>query len=328
MSALILASLAPAVIAALVIALLRRSRTAAWLADHPNERSMHDSPTPRVGGIGIAVGVTPFMLAYASTLPLATIAACAAGLFAISLADDVRSLPVQVRLPAHFAAGLVVVLALSQPGSPWPWGWAAGVLAVAGLAWSANLYNFMDGVDGMAGGMGTIGFGALAIAAIAAGHHALGISCLALSSACVGFLVHNFPPARAFLGDCGAIPLGFLAGAFGLYGALQGAWPAWFPLLVFSPFIVDATATLIRRLGRRERVWIAHRSHAYQRLALAGWSRMRVVATAWALMFAAAMTALWSLGAGETGRCVILFVWAVAYALLVPAVGWLTRRKA
>src|SRR5687767_677627 len=248
MSALVLAAVLPAVAAAIVIALLRRSRTASWLADLPNERSMHSDPTPRVGGIGVAAGAAPFMLAYASTLPLATIAACAAGLFAVSLADDIRSLPVQVRLPAHFVAGMVAVLALSQPGSPWPWGWAGSVLAVAGLAWSANLYNFMDGVDGMAGGMGTIGFGALAYAAISAGHDALGISCLALASACAGFLVHNFPPARVFLGDCGAIPLGFLAGAFGLYGTLQGAWPGWFPLLVFSLFIVDATATLFMRL--------------------------------------------------------------------------------
>lgn len=328
MSALILATWVPAIVAAAVIALLRGSRTAALLADHPNERSLHTSPTPRVGGIGVAAGVLPFMLASASTTPLATIAACAAGLFVISLADDVRSLPVQVRLPAHFAAGLFVILALAQPATPWPWGWTGAVLALVGLAWSANLYNFMDGADGMAGGMGAIGFGALAVAAIAAGENALGIACAALASACVGFLIHNFPPARVFLGDCGAIPLGFVAGAFGLYGTLHGVWPAWFPVLVFSAFIVDATVTLLARLARRERIWVAHRSHGYQRLALAGWSRRRLAAAAWALMATAALSALWALQAGETGRCVILFVWTSAYALLVLAVGCLTRRKA
>ena len=328
MSALVLASVAPAIVAALVIAFLRRSRTAALLADHPNERSLHTEPTPRVGGIGVAAGVFPFLLAYGSPAPLATIGACAAGLFAISLADDVRSLPVQVRLPAHFAAGLVTILAMSQPDMPWAWGWTGAVLAVVGLAWSANLYNFMDGADGIAGGMGAIGFGALSIAAIAAGENALAIAGAALASACVGFLLHNFPPARVFLGDCGAIPIGFLAGAFGLYGSLRGTWPGWFPLLVFSPFIVDATATLLARLARGERIWIAHRSHGYQRLALAGWPRQRLALAAWALMGAAALSALWALQEGEKGRCVILFVWTMAYALFVPAVGWLTKRKA
>ena len=328
MTMALLANFVPALVAAIVIAVLRRSTTARILADHPNERSLHTHPTPRVGGIGLAAGVLPFMVAAASTAPLAAIGACAAGLFVVSLADDIRSLPVQVRLPAHLAAGLVTVLVLAQPSTPWPWGWAGAALAVAGLAWCANLYNFMDGADGIAGGMGAIGFGALALAATAAGEGALGVACAAIASACVGFLFHNFPPARVFLGDCGAIPLGFLAGSLGLYGTLGGAWPGWFPLLVFSPFIVDATVTLLVRLARGERVWIAHRSHGYQRLALAGWPRRRLAIVAWAFMAAAALSALWALRGGETARYVILFVWMAAYALIVPAVGWLTRRKA
>ena len=328
MSALALAAIVPAVVAFAIIAGLRRSRWAARLADHPNERSLHAAPTPRVGGIGIAAAASPFVPAFAGSGALAAIAACALALLVVSLFDDFRSLPIEVRLPAHAVAAAVVVLALAQPSQPWPGGGIGAFAAVVGIVWAANLFNFMDGADGLAGGMGVIGFGALAGAATLAGHQALAVTCAAIASACAGFLAHNFPPARVFLGDGGSIPLGFLAGALGLHGWLSGAWPAWFAPLVFSPFIVDATVTLATRAARRERFWRAHRGHGYQRLALAGWPRRRLALAAWGLMLAAAASALWALRAGEMVQCAILFVWSAAYVLLVLAVGWLTRRKA
>jgi UDP-GlcNAc:undecaprenyl-phosphate/decaprenyl-phosphate GlcNAc-1-phosphate transferase len=322
------AAIVPAVVAFAIIAALRRSRLAARFADHPNERSLHSVPTPRVGGIGIAVAALPFAAAFAGGSALAAIVACALALVVVSLFDDLRSLPIEVRLPAHAVAAAVVVLALAQPSQPWPWGWIGALAAVVGIVWAANLFNFMDGADGLAGGMGVMGFGALATAATLAGDQALAATCAAIASACAGFLVHNFPPARVFLGDSGSIPLGFFAGSLGLYGALSGAWPAWFAPLVFSPFIVDATVTLAARVALGERFWRAHRSHGYQRLALAGWPRRRLALTAWALMLAAGLSALWALRAGELVQCAILFVWSGAYTLLVLAVGWLTRRKA
>ena len=328
MSVLALAAIVPALVAFAVIAALRRSALAARLADHPNERSLHAAPTPRIGGLGIAAGTLPFAAAFADSAPLAAVAGCALALAVVSLVDDFRSLPIEVRLPAHALAACTVVLALAQPSQTIPWGWMGAALAVVGIVWCANLFNFMDGADGLAGGMGTLGFAALAVAAAIAGHHALAVFCAAIASACAGFLAHNFPPARIFLGDCGSIPLGFLAGALGLHGALAGAWPAWFPLLVFSPFVVDATVTLAMRVARGERFWLAHRAHGYQRLALAGWPRLHLALAAWVLMAAVAASALAALGEGETVQCAILFVWSAAYALLVPAVGWLTRRKA
>jgi UDP-N-acetylmuramyl pentapeptide phosphotransferase/UDP-N-acetylglucosamine-1-phosphate transferase len=248
-------------------------------------------------------------------------------LLVVSLADDLRALPIQVRLAAHLCAAAVVVMAAASPTTPWPWGWIGAVAAVIAIVWFTNLYNFMDGSDGLAGGMGVIGFGALAWAAVDGGYGHLAIVCAALASACAGFLAHNVPPARVFLGDCGAIPLGFLAGALGLHGTLAGAWPAWFPVLAFSPFIFDATVTLALRMARGERFWLAHRDHGYQRLVLAGWSKGRLALAAWVLMLAAAASALLARASGESERCVIIFVWLAAYALLVPAVGWLTRRK-
>ena len=319
------AAVLPAVIAFGVIAMLLRSRLAARLVDRPNERSLHVDPTPRVGGLGVAAGVFPFALLLRSS-DLAVPLACAALLLAISLADDVRGLPIEVRLPAHACAALVAVLALASPATPWPWGWLGAAFGVLGLVWSTNLYNFMDGADGLAGGMGLIGFGAMAWAANDAGHESLAILSAAIASACAGFLPHNAPSARAFLGDCGAFPECFLDGVLGLHGTVTGAWPAWFPLLAFSPFIVDATVTLALRIVRGERFWVAHRSHGYQRLVLAGWSRQRVALLAWMLMLAASASALVARASDERERCAILFVWLVAYALLVSVVGRLTRK--
>lgn len=309
------AAFVPAFVAWAVIALLRRSRWARLLADHPNERSLHAASMPRVGGLGIFAGILP-IAAWVAHGPMAATLACAFALMLVSLADDVRSLPIEVRLPAHVTAAVVVVLAsasASQPG----WGWIESLLWVAALVWMTNLFNFMDGTDGLAGGMAAIGFAALAIGAAAAGQVPLAIIATAVASASAGFLPHNFPPARVFMGDAGSIPLGFLAAALGMHGALANAWPAWFAFLVFSPFIVDATVTIVRRLLRGERIWIAHRSHAYQRLVLSGWSRTRTALAGYALMAAAAASALVARGQGVMLQCGIIFGWVAAYALLL-----------
>jgi UDP-N-acetylmuramyl pentapeptide phosphotransferase/UDP-N-acetylglucosamine-1-phosphate transferase len=327
MSAWWAACVVPALVAFCVIAALRRTRWSARLADHPNARSLHVEPTPRIGGLGIAAAVAPFAALHPEA-PLAAIFACALALAAISFADDVRSLPIEVRLPAHAAGAVLAVLAMSQPGAPWMWGWAGAAVAVVAIAWSTNLFNFMDGVDGLAGGMAAIGFGTLAVAAALARYEPLALLCAALASASAGFLAHNFPPARVFLGDCGSIPLGFLAGALGVHGAVSGAWPPWFPVLAFSPFVVDATLTLAARVARGERFWIAHREHAYQRLVLSGWTRRRLVLWEYALMACAGVSALVALGQGPMVRCGIIFFWAALYALLATAVGRRTRRKA
>jgi UDP-N-acetylmuramyl pentapeptide phosphotransferase/UDP-N-acetylglucosamine-1-phosphate transferase len=120
----------------------------------------------------------------------------------------------------------------------------------------------------------------------------IAVPSLLVVAASAGFLGVNTPPARVFLGDSGSIPIGFLAGALGLAGVVQGAWPAWFPLLAFSPFIVDASVTLLRRLARGDAVWRAHREHAYQRLVRGGWSHRRLLLFTWPLMAAFAILAV------------------------------------
>lgn len=318
-------ALVPGALAWGVIALLLRFTSGRLLADLPNERSLHSVPTPRVGGIGILAGA---LLVALLPLPPSLCIVLAAGflLWCVSLVDDMRSLPVLVRLTAHALAAATAMTAIcaipqTPPGIAW---WLVAALAIA---WMTNLFNFMDGSDGLAGGMAAIGFAAYAIAASRSQEVALAFTATALASASVGFLAHNFPPARTFLGDSGSIPLGFLAGALGIYGGYAGAWPWAFPVVVFSPFIVDASITLLRRILRREAVWKAHRGHYYQRLVLSGWSRRDVAVRAYLLMAAAAASALVLQHAGLLLQCGIILGWSAVYTLMLHAIDRTTTRK-
>ena len=304
------AALLPAVASAAIIALLRRSALTQALVDLPNERSLHGAPRPRVGGIGLMAASLPVAFALSPhdmALPLGL----ALALALLSVADDRHSLPIAIRLPAHGAAALVMAFAAAGALGI---GWVI-VFALA-IAWMTNLYNFMDGADGLAGGMGVIGFATLAAGAATADDLSLAWTSACLASGCAGFLVHNFPPARVFMGDAGSIPLGFLAAALGVMGIVHGAWPAWFPLLAFAPFIVDASLTLARRALRREKFWRAHRSHAYQRLVLSGWGHRRLAVSAYGLMALSSACAFLALRAEGTARSVIIWGWTAALALL------------
>jgi UDP-N-acetylmuramyl pentapeptide phosphotransferase/UDP-N-acetylglucosamine-1-phosphate transferase len=265
-----------------------------------------------VGGVAILIAALPFA-AWTGGAALAAPLACAFGLALVSLADDYRSLPVVVRLAAHLAAAGITALELGA-------GAALTVLVAFAMAWMTNLFNFMDGADGLAGGMAVIGFGAYAAGAHQAGVPALAMASLAIASAVAGFLPYNFPPARVFLGDAGSIPLGFLAGALGFAGFAAGAWPAWFPVMVFAPFIADASVTLLRRIARGERVWRAHRSHYYQRLVLAGWPARKLALSAYALMLASAAAALLGRAAGPMLQCGIILGATMCHALLLVAI--------
>ncbi|ODU14637.1 MAG: UDP-phosphate N-acetylglucosaminyl 1-phosphate transferase [Thiobacillus sp. SCN 64-35] len=260
--------------------LLRRSRLP---MDHPNERSLHATPTPRIGGLGIMAGLLAAAMGLGGAEVLPVVLAAAA-LAAVSVLDDVRGLSVSVRFLAHFVVAVGCLLASGLSG------W---VLLVATLAvvWMTNLYNFMDGSDGLAGGMAVIGFGALAVAAWLGDTLGLAAFCASIAAAALAFLRFNFPPARLFMGDSGSIPLGFMAATLGIAGAMNGVWPWLFPLLVFSPFIVDASVTLARRALRGEKIWQAHRSHYYQRAVLLGATHRQLALAAYALMLLAAVLA-------------------------------------
>ncbi len=298
--------------------------TLAWLLqrgkylpmDHPNARSLHETPTPRIGGLGIMAGVLVAVvwLANADLLPVVL---AAFALAAVSVLDDVRGLPVMLRFLAHFIAAVASLLALGLTG----WTLLLGTLAVV---WMTNLYNFMDGADGLAGGMAAIGFGALALAALLSGAPGLAVFCAAIAAAALAFLRFNFPPARVFMGDAGSIPLGFLAAALGIQGAMQNVWPWLFPLLVFSPFIVDASVTLARRGLRGEKIWQAHRSHYYQRVVLLGASHRQLAVTVYGLMLTMAALAF-VLRSFPQHAAWVLILSAATYLLIFLAVDFRWR---
>jgi len=263
---------------------LLRSGRADIALDRPNERSLHTQPIPRVGGLGIMAGTMPALVLAGLSWNLAL---PAAGLAALSFVDDRRGLPITLRFGAHFAAALMFLLTSPGLGG----GWELPLFAL-GMVWMINLYNFMDGSDGLAGGMAVAGFGACTVAAFLAGDHALTLAGSAVVVAALAFLWFNFHPARVFMGDAGSIPLGFLAGAIGLLGWARGVWPLWFGPVVFGPFIADASVTLLRRALRGERFWQAHRTHYYQRVVQMGFGHRRTALAAYVLMALSAGVAL------------------------------------
>jgi UDP-N-acetylmuramyl pentapeptide phosphotransferase/UDP-N-acetylglucosamine-1-phosphate transferase len=257
------------------------------IIDRPNERSSHRIPTPR--GAGIAV-VPILLLAWAvlglaahATLTYGLVIAAAAMLAAVSWLDDVRGLPPAPRFLSHIAA--VVVVLLTVPGD---WLVFQGTLPLvldrlvtgALWVWFINLYNFMDGIDGITA-VETIGIGlgAAVVSAVAGGFAAAGVGvtplALALAAAAAGFMVLNWHPARIFLGDVGSVPLGFAGGWLMIALAANGAWAA--ALILPAYYWADATRTLARRAARLEPIWRAHREHAYQKAVVAGDSHDTVV---------------------------------------------------
>jgi UDP-N-acetylmuramyl pentapeptide phosphotransferase/UDP-N-acetylglucosamine-1-phosphate transferase len=319
--------------------------------DQPNERSLHSAPTPRGGGLaivgGVALGVVLALAAealLARTLgtpfgalgnpPMLWVLAMTLAIAAISFWDDRVGLAAAPRFAVHLLAACGVVLgaglavhAVSVPVvGTLPLGWLAVPLSALAVIWMANLYNFMDGMDGFAGGMAVIGFGVLAVLGTTGDHPGIGLLSLITASATGGFLIFNLPPARIFMGDVGSVSLGFLAGSLALMGIADGLFDPWVPLLIFSPFIVDATMTLLRRLARGERVWQAHREHCYQRLVLAGWTHRKTVLVEYGLMVACGLSAVVYRYVDEAARLGLLAAWAAVYVTLALCVTMVERR--
>jgi UDP-N-acetylmuramyl pentapeptide phosphotransferase/UDP-N-acetylglucosamine-1-phosphate transferase len=304
-------------VSAFTVWLLSRGRVARIVLDHPNQRSLHTTPIPLTGGLGVVAGVAMGWAAAGGTLPVALWGG-AALLAVLSFADDRYGLPISVRFLAHITAAVWLVAAVGADWNPWLW-----PLAVAAIVWMTNLYNFMDGSDGLAGGMALFGFGFFAIAAATHGQPDLALATLTVAAAALGFLVFNLPPARVFMGDAGSISLGFLAAGFGMLGAVRDVWPVWFPVLVFLPFIVDATVTLLRRGLRGEKVWHAHKEHYYQRLIRMGWSHRQTALVEYALMGGSGSIALITLFTPASVGLLIAALWGV----MLIALMWLVDNR-
>jgi Fuc2NAc and GlcNAc transferase len=310
---------------------VRRYALARSIMDIPNARSSHQIPTPRGGGVAIVLG-------FLGCLPLAAVLGAVDGssllallpagalVAAIGFLDDHRHIPARWRLLGHFVAALWLLGWLGGvPPLPMPWGvldlgWVGGLLGLVFLVWLLNLYNFMDGIDGIAGLEAISVCLGGALCGWLVGDSQLAWLPLILGMAAAGFLVWNFPPARIFMGDAGSGFLGLILGGL----ALQASWFApplvWSWLILLGAFVVDSTFTLIHRLMRGERVYEAHRSHAYQRASRRYGSHLRVslAVTAINLLWLMPLALLVALG-----HVPGLLALIVAYAPLVLVVAHL-----
>ena len=245
------------------------------ILDIPNHRSSHMKPTPRGGGMAFVAAfliVIP-LLAHLDFVTLhGSIALLVAGLFLAILGflDDQGHISVRWRLIGHFAASCLALYWVD--GMPaitffaWtlPVGPIANVLAILYLVWLLNLYNFMDGIDGLAGVEAVSVCMGIACLYWFSGDHSLMVLPLVLAAAVAGFLVWNFPPARIFMGDAGSGFLGFIIGVLSIQaGGIKGQF-FWSWLILLGFFVVDATVTLFQRAFQGDKIYEAHRSHAYQ----------------------------------------------------------------
>lgn len=267
---------------------MRRIAVAYGVMDHPNARSSHTVATPRGGGLAIVLATTfavaSLWLAGWVEAQLCAVVLVGGGAIALlGFLDDRGHVAVRTRITVHLLAAVFAVYVLGgMPPIAWgatevDLGFIGDALAVLGIAWTLNLFNFMDGIDGIAASeavfvtaagaaIGLLGGGSLSLPAAS--------SMIALSS--LGFLVWNWPPAKIFMGDAGSGYLGYAIAVLALAAARENHAAPLVWLILGGVFFVDATVTLARRLSRLERIYEAHHDHAYQRLARRWRSHRRV----------------------------------------------------
>ena len=271
-------------------AVMRRYALATEMLDVPNERSSHSATTPRGGGLAIVAAALGGALSLAAVggainRSLLVWVFAAAGVAAVGFADDRVALSARSRLVVHAIAAVLLVAAVGIKRIPWPSGIGLvdpGMLGIVLVAvatiWSINLFNFMDGIDGIAGAQAVFVF----CAAATIEYRDIGYDyseglLLIFATSAFGFLVWNWPPARIFMGDVGSGFLGFLVPVAALLTSGAGGVSVWTWVVLYGAFIADATTTLTVRALRGDRVFDAHRTHVYQRLARRWNSHGRVV---------------------------------------------------
>jgi UDP-N-acetylmuramyl pentapeptide phosphotransferase/UDP-N-acetylglucosamine-1-phosphate transferase len=259
------------------------------LLDVPNARSLHTAPVPRIGGVALCIASWAGAVFTHLHDPHSTLGVwllLSLPVFVLGLIDDLKPLSARTRMAMQLAVaiGFVVLEPLPAQWRIADWSGSASSLVVRPLlvVWIVgvlNIYNFMDGMDGLAG-VQAIGAGLALALGVGLGANAFGSLALAplfLSCAALGFLIHNWPKARLFLGDAGSTVLGFSFATLPILAARDVAMPLLFGPLALAPFLLDATYTLIRRARNRERFWEAHRTHLYQRAYATGLPHVNVL---------------------------------------------------
>jgi len=279
------------VLSYLSVAAIRRWALRRNLLDIPNERSSHVVPTPRGGGLAIAaIVLIGFGIArlWAEDLALSSFLGYMLGALvvaAISAVDDLCGVSAPARLLVHlFAAAIFVAFAgfVSRIYLPFlgelEWGWLGVPITLLWMVGLTNAYNFMDGIDGIAAGQAIVAGSLWIVVALALGASALATLGVLIVGASWGFLLHNTPPARIFMGDVGSTVLGYTFAALPVLAFLQTGDSRLFlvGILCVAPFVFDPTVTMVRRAIQRENILQAHRSHLYQRLVRRGHSHGQV----------------------------------------------------
>ena len=277
------------------------------LIDIPNERSSHSQPKPRGGGIMIVlitlIGVLGLLLiGPARSMSLLTFLICGGIIAFVGWIDDMRSLSTTLRLAIQVLCALVSILGigyfdkLTVGNSAFSFGLVGILFTIIWIVGLTNAYNFMDGIDGIAGGQAVVGglawlgFGLIQQVPI------VSIIGLLIASSSLGFLWHNWQPSRIIMGDVGATFLGYSFAVLPLL--FENHTPIlenglWFSMLVLWAFLADTGITMLRRALRRENIFQAHRSHFYQRLVISGWSHARVSALYIVLSVLGSLFAIW-----------------------------------
>jgi len=333
----LLAFLIAFVVSYLATVLLLRLGPRAGFVDVPNERSSHEIPKPRYGGVAIVVGCAAASAVLAVVVPasrqFAALALGAGVLFLTGLIDDRRGLSVVARLTLQLAAAMTAVasgVVLDHVALPVvgyiELGWTGAPLTVIVLMASLNFYNFIDGIDGLAAGAGVIASLFLALIAMILGHETLGMIYLVVAGASLGFLQFNFPPSRLFMGDSGSTVLGYFFAYMAVAGSrLTPELPAFIPLLVLSPIYVDALLTLARRFAQGEKVFQAHRTHYYQRLLSLGLNHKQVTLLEYLFMVLLGAVAVVYFKAGVYFTAFLAVVWFGVFTAAILKIRGLER---
>jgi len=299
---LLIAAVAAAAIGHVGVRAVEHLAARGLFLDQPGAHRMHASAVPRGAGIGIPVGLLLIGLLPNLAFPQVAQWQITAALLALAVVlvaavgwiDDHRGLGAGLRLLAHVTAALCVALAcwMAEMAQS-PWTFALGALTVIAVTASINLHNFLDGADGLLATQALFGLALLAGLGWRAGHLPLALTAVGASGAIAGFLPHNAPRARVFMGDVGSGTIGLAIGAIGALAVRDHVLSLPMLLLIVSGCLIDTGMTLATRIARGTRFWERHQDHLYQWLIRGGWSHARV-ATAWIVWnMAVVVPALW-----------------------------------
>ena len=260
------------------------------IVDHPNERTLHQGIIPRGGGLiivgGLLLGLIFITFVSGKSLFYGALTLLMFAWACLSWFDDKYDLSPRFRLLIQLTLALITVLIFGWVDRVlgMDLAWLGPLLSLIGLLWMANLYNFMDGMDGLAGSQSIIASITLCFWFYISGAFFLAGLCLFVGACSYGFVLRNWKPAQVFMGDVGSITLGAFFGTLIIIGVSRYQLPVLSFILLFAVFIVDATITICMRACRGEKIWLPHRQHFYQRLANAGYDHAHIVIGAIALM--------------------------------------------